>query len=49
MILLKTSENSALMSFFQTSKSLKLEDEFGDLQEALYSIFLFTDFSNFFV
>ena len=34
MILLKILENSALMSFFQTSKSLKLEDEFGDLQEA---------------
>jgi len=34
MILLKTLENSVLMSFFQTSKSLKLEDEFGDLQEA---------------
>jgi hypothetical protein len=34
-ILLKTSENSALMSFFQTSNNLKLEGAFGDLQEAL--------------
>jgi hypothetical protein len=34
-ILPKTSENSALMSFFQTSKNLKLEGGFGDLQEAL--------------
>lgn len=26
------------MSLFQTSKKLKLEDGFGDLQEALYQI-----------
>jgi hypothetical protein len=34
-ILLKTSKNSPLMSFFQTSKKLKLESGFGNLQEAL--------------
>jgi len=34
-ILPKTSGNSALTSFFQTSKNLKLEGGFGDLQEAL--------------
>jgi hypothetical protein len=33
-ILPKTSGNSALTSFFQTSKNLKLEGGFGDLQEA---------------
>jgi len=35
-ILPKTSRNSTFMSFFQTSKNLKLENEVGDLQKALY-------------
>ena len=39
-ILPKTSENSALTGFFQTSKNLKLVGEFGDLQEALITIYL---------
>jgi hypothetical protein len=39
-ILPKTSGNSALTSFFQTSKNLKLEGGFGDLQEALLIVLL---------
>jgi hypothetical protein len=38
-ILPKTSGNSALTGFFQTSKNLKLVGEFGDLQEALEYVF----------
>jgi hypothetical protein len=42
-ILPKTSGNSALTSFFQTSKNLKLEGGFGNLQDALLIDLLLSD------